>query len=721
MNKAARFRGPRLGTKLILMGLVLLSIPWLGYRYLLETKNFLLEGQAQAQLLTAKGIAITLQSNDKLFNDLPLNIEDYETLTSYPLDYPIRIDGYNDDWRDLRQHQRSFGGRQTSTTAIQTGTKFNLLLGVSAQYLYAYLDILDNTKVYRHPGYRRLDNSDHLRLNFIDAEGQSKRLLLTMEGPGNMTAYYVDADWFYAVAGQPEYEVASYVRDTERGYEIELRIPLAMLGPQKRLGLSYADVDNPELRQVQSLTSTLPSLAGAKTNLILLRSPAIEKIITELNQADAQIWILDQQRRVRATAGQLQIPSDDESPPYEEDNQSGSLWSVLVDLLFQKLISSAAADFKDFDPRLTSQRDDQVITQALIGKGSSRRRASLDGRAQIITAAYPISEQDQIIGAVVLEQSTESVLALQRQALENIVMLTALSLLAIVLVVILFSLRLAYRVRRMRKEAALAIDPHGRLMVDQLEHETTAGDEIGDLARSVSSMLTRLHQYQQFVANIPRTLRHEVNNPLNTISTSLENLAHETDESQRQLYLERAKRGLRQMSILVQQLAESASLEQSLASDEMERVDLSSLLRQYLSNYQSNHPELLLEVELDDSPTWINCADFRIEQLLDKLLDNAADFSASENPLSITLHKTKGLVDITIANQGRTIDESQIPLIFNLMSSSRPAIDAEKPHLGLGLYISKLIVDYHNGSIQISNLPDQSGVVVHISLPLSKE
>ena len=82
MNKASRFRGPRLGTKLILMGLVLLSIPWLGYRYLLETKNFLLEGQAQAQLLTAKGIAITLQSNDKLFNDLPLNIEDYETLTS---------------------------------------------------------------------------------------------------------------------------------------------------------------------------------------------------------------------------------------------------------------------------------------------------------------------------------------------------------------------------------------------------------------------------------------------------------------------------------------------------------------------------------------------------------------------------------------------------------------------------------------------------------------
>ena len=719
MNKPSRLRGPRLGTKLILIGLVLLSIPWLGYRYLLETKNFLLEGQAQAQLLTAKGIAITLQSNDKLFNDLPLNIKDYETLTSYPLDYPIRIDGYNDDWRDLRQHQRSFGESQTAEAKTNPTKKFDLLLGVSAQYLYAYLDIHDNTAVYRHPGYRRLDNSDHLRLNFIDTEGQPRRLLLTMEGPGNMTAYYVDSDWFYAIEGQPEYDISGYIRDTEQGYEIELRIPLTMLGPQKRLGLTYADVDNAEQRQVQSLTSTLPLLGGSATNLILLRSPAIEKIITELNRADAQIWILDRHRRVRATAGQLHAAHDFVLD--DNDEQQNSLWQSLVDLLFQKLISSAAANFEDFNPQLTSQRDDQVITQALSGTAGSRRRASLDGRAQIITSAYPIIEQEQIIGSVVLEQSTESILALQRQSLENIVMLTALSLLAIVLVVALFSLRLTFRVQRMRKEAVQAIDPHGRLMVNQLQHETKAGDEIGDLARSVSTMLTRLHQYQQFVANIPRTLRHEVNNPLNTISTSLENLAHEPDDAKRQLFLDRAKRGLSQMSILVQQLAESASLEQALANDEMETVDLNALLQQYLSNYQNNHPEVLLQTALPDTPVTILCADFRIEQLLDKLLDNAADFSCRGTPISVALLKHKTSAELIIHNQGPVIDEAQIPLIFNLMSSSRPTLDAERPHLGLGLYISKLIVDYHSGTIQINNLPEQNGVSISITLPLGKE
>ena len=57
-----------------------------------------------------------------------------------------------------------------------------------------------------------------------------------------------------------------------------------------------------------------------------------------------------------------------------------------------------------------------------------------------------------------------------------------------------------------------------------------AGDEIGDLARSVSNMLSKLHQHNTFLENMPRTLRHEINNPLNTLSTSLQNLAEENPE-----------------------------------------------------------------------------------------------------------------------------------------------------------------------------------------------
>lgn len=705
-------RGPRLATKLMLMGIFLLSIPWLGYRYLIEMKNFLIEGQAQAQLLTAKGIALTLQSNDNLFNDLPLTIEDYQTLTTYPLDYPIRIDGYQDDWRDISQHMQSFGE--------QAGQgRFRLMLGVNTEYLYAYLKIDDATPIFRHPGFRRLDNSDHLRLNFIAADDSSIRLLLTAEGDGNMTAYYVDEDWAYAAQGQPENRIRSFIRSTAKGYDLEFRIPLDMLGPHKRLGIAYGDINDPQSRILNNLTGTLPVLDKANLNLVLLRSPAIEKVIKGLNQGDARIWILDRRKRVRAIAGELSSTDPDlySGQPRENDPD---LWPHLMDFLFQQIISPAAASFQDFDPKLTNRREDEVISAALDGAGKTRRRLSVDGRAEIITSAYPILENNQVTGAVVLEQSTHSILALQRQSLEKIVSLTAASLLAIFIAVSLFSVRLTWRIRRVRREAGGAIDPHGRLVVDRLRHETGAGDEIGDLARSVSAMLAKLHQYQQFVANIPRTLRHEVNNPLNTISTSLENLAGETNEPQRQLYLERAKRGLHQISLLVQQLSESASLEQALINDELEPVDLNALMQRYLNNYQHNHPQQRITQYLQENPVWIDCADFRIEQLLDKLLDNAVDFSDGQ-PVKAELLVYKNHCEMIITNQGPVIDRQQIPLIFNSMSSSRPTLDSKKPHLGLGLYISKLIVDYHSGTIHINNLADQSGVSVKVSLPLSKE
>ncbi len=715
MSNAEKYAGPRLGTKLALLALVLLSIPWLGYQYLLETKNFLLQGQAQAQLLTAKGIALTLQSNENLFNDLPVDLSDYETLTTYPLDYPIRVDGYADDWRDIVNHTQYFGNTTESG-------KLGLVLGVTPLHLYIFVRVKDSTPLYRHPGYRRLDNSDHLRLNFLPSDDSTKRLILTMEGPGNMTGYYVDNHWLYALIGQPVYEITAVARDTNSGYNIEIRMPLSLLGSKKRLGLSYADVVDPEQRQVRSLTSTLPQIDENEANLVLLRSPRIEKVIRELNQMDARIWIIDRQQRVRATAGNLgdgkQINDSTNSIQEEQDNGL-SVWSTLADLVFQNLVSPASAEFRDFDTQTTSQRDDQVISRALKGNGSSNRRLSLDQRAEIVSSAYPIYEGKKVMGAVLLEQSTSSILALQRQSLEKIVMLTGFSLLAIVLAIAVFAFRLTWRVQRMRKETQYAIDPHGRLMVDELRHEIKAGDEIGDLARSVSQMLSRLHQYQSFVANIPRTLRHEINNPLNTISTSLENLSSETDETKRQLYLQRAKRGLHQISILVQQLAESASLEQALGNDEMEPFDLRGLLEQYLNNYQQSH-QIEIDRELPDEPIWIEGADFRIEQMLDKLLDNAVDFNLKNQPITIQLMQQEKHCEIKISNYGTKIEENQMPLIFNQMSSSRPTLDSQRPHLGLGLYISKLIIDYHNGHISIENLADQHGVTVKIVLPLCK-
>ena len=109
MKIGNRIRGPRLGTKLLLWGLVLLIVPYISYRQLVDMERLLIQGQSQAQLLTAEGISTLFNGREDLFNDLPVRIEDYESLYARPLQSPVRIDGKISDWGDVADKFLEFG------------------------------------------------------------------------------------------------------------------------------------------------------------------------------------------------------------------------------------------------------------------------------------------------------------------------------------------------------------------------------------------------------------------------------------------------------------------------------------------------------------------------------------------------------------------------------------------------------------------------------------
>ena len=130
MKLFTSLRGPRLGTKLALLGLALLIVPWFSYRQLVEMEQLLIQGQSQAQLLTAEGISTLFNGRQDLFNDLPVDIEDFEPLFAHQLTNPIRLDGLTDDWgADLLKQRLAF----TSTNPSGDGS-FELLLGERADH-----------------------------------------------------------------------------------------------------------------------------------------------------------------------------------------------------------------------------------------------------------------------------------------------------------------------------------------------------------------------------------------------------------------------------------------------------------------------------------------------------------------------------------------------------------------------------------------------------------
>jgi two-component system sensor histidine kinase ChvG len=708
----SRIRGPRLGTKLLLWGLVLIIVPWISYRQLLGMERLLVQGQSQAQLLTAEGISTLFNGRDDLFNDLPLAIEDYESLYARPLQSPVRIDGRVSDWGPITDRLLKFGTDATGT--VQDGG-FELVLGERGGQLYGFMSIRDDVRVYRNPEYLRLDTSDHVRLNFIREDGEDGRIALTFTGPGVVTAYRMDADWRFALSGPPSNRVQGAVEETPEGLSVEFRMPLDMLGSRRFFGISYADVDDPGTRAVRALTQTLPKAGKTSFNLVVLRSPEVLKIIQGLGYSGARILVIDREKRVRAETGTF-APAAATAAADDWAATTRRWFDSLRPLLHRLVFWAPLEASRPLDHEATT---DDVIVSSLAGSPIALRRRLADGQ-EIIMAAHPIVSRDTVLGTVVVEQDIDEILSFQRAALEQVIVLSVASLLVVFVVLLAFAGRLAWRIRQLRREASAAIDQHGRLKTNRLRSGIDAGDEIGDLARSVSGMLAKLQQHNQFLENMPRTLRHEINNPLNTLSTSLENLAQENPDIAASKYLESAKRGVMRIGAIVQNLADAANLEEALESEELEIVDIDKLVANYVANCAVTHRGVDFVYRGASRPVYARVSDYRIEQLLDKIVDNAIDFHRSNSPIKVQLDVFRDYLRITVANRGPTLPPTSEQSLFDSMVSHRGTEAQSRLHFGLGLYVVRVIAEYHGGSVRAMNLADGSGVAVLVQLPLAR-
>jgi len=708
------FRGPRLATKLFfLMSMALVVIPWFSYLYLKEMEGFLVDGQANAQLLTAEGISTLLNGRPDLFYELPLSPEGYEQLYAHPLTTPIRIDGKNNDWEEVLDYNVSFGSQEPAESSAAGPNQFHLVLGEHNDQVYALIQVKDDTLVFRDRNILRLDLSDHIRITFTGQAGEIRNLVITMTEPGVTTAYTMDDDWRYAIQGVAENRVQGFMTETPDGYAVEFRMPLVLLGSTKHFGLAVVDVDSTETRAIQSITGTLPSAGREAFGLVLLKSPEVLRIIEGLGYSGANIQVIDAQRRVRAEVGSYsaQPSQDPTSIPSAWYSKVSAAMSQIPDRLY-RLIDVGLRDESDTP-------EDGVIRESLAGRPSFQRHYTQE-EGETIIAAYPIIAQDTTIGTVVLKQNTDRILELRRDGLGRIVNFSVISLFIFAALILAFSVRLARRIRKLGAEATSAIDKYGRLKTNQLRSETNAGDEIGDLARGISSMLARLHQHNQFLENMPRTLRHEINNPLNTLSTSLQNLESETSESGRQKYLESAKRGVQRISMIVQNLADAANLEDALDAEEFEVIDIHQLVESYLSNCRTSHPDRVFEYRGTQREVLSEVSDYRIEQLLDKLIDNAIDFSAANSTITVGMTTDATSLTLFVTNHGPLIPTNMLDNIFDSMVSARVSNSDNRLHFGIGLYVVRIIAEHHGGTVKAANLQNGNGVTIQVTLPLYK-
>ena len=179
--------------------------------------------------------------------------------------------------------------------------------------------------------------------------------------------------------------------------------------------------------------------------------------------------------------------------------------------------------------------------------------------------------------------------------------------------------------------------------------------------------------------------------------------------------MESAERGLLRIGSIVQNLAEAANLEESLTQEEKTHIDIEQFLSNYVHNLKLNYGEgTIVYCGLGDTQL-ANLSDIYIEQMMDKLIDNAMDFKTANTAIHIQLDHTESHIRICVANRGPSIDIDS-RLLFERLVSHRK--EQNRLHFGLGLYVVRLIAEYHEGTVRAVNLPNRTGVVVSVEMPI---
>src|SRR5439155_4515355 len=270
----------------------------------------------------------------------------------------------------------------------------------------------------------------------------------------------------------------------------------------------------------------------------------------------------------------------------------------------------------------------------------------------------PVWAGDEVVAAVVAEETTNAPRSAYNRAMEQVVAVTLVAFLAGAVTLLAFASRLSIRLRRLRDEADAAIDSQGR--VRKLIHGSAAGDEIGDLSRSFSTVLERLAQYNAYLENMAGRLSHELRTPIAVVRSSLENLKLARPE-EAGVYLTRANDGLKRLDTILTRMSEATRLEQLVRKEQHERFDAREVVSGSASGYSFGRK---LEVDVPASPVCLLGAPDLYAQMLDKLAANAADFSTGDEPIRIRLEARGGQAVLTVSNRGPRLPESMAGKLF---------------------------------------------------------
>lgn len=720
------FRNPfGIRFKLVFLSSFLLVIPWLGYQYILEMEQVLRRGQEQIVLGTAQALATALNERPELFDEGSYSpARRSEDLYVYPIFSALALnDGSLTDWDEYQKYEVKFDNKDQLRTQLtppryysqEETLSFRNMVGEHNGSLYAYFKVVDDEIVYRSRDALSVHRSDFLEITMPSKEGNEiNRYVIAPYEPEFLYPFQV-ADGY----SNPVHEerISGQWYESKEGYEIELQIPMDMLGD--RLGFAIFDVDDESNRYVKTAVATYQVADADRLGSLRLPTPEIDRIVAGMGHNNSRIQVVDRNGRVLQSVGDIQSATGLLLSTAPDEAPINKYWlymqNKILNPLYYQFLTKPSNNFID---ELYSDvtREGAHINAALEGRATTQFRLLADSNTRLLEAAHPILANGEIMGAVVVDQNMNGLRTFRNQAMEMLFN-TMLAVMLIVTLGLFFSAsRISARIRSLRNQAEGIIGETGRIQNTIVA--TRNSDEIGDLSRSFSTIVERLTQYTDYLENMSSRLSHELRTPVTVVRSSLENLGLTAPNHESAVYIERAEEGIRRLNLILTNMSEATRLEQMLQTSEKEKIELSKVLPGCVEGYKLAYPETRFELDISPQEIFIDGVPEYIAQLLDKLIANAVDFSYEGRSITICSRALRDHAIIKVSNAGPYLPEEMKDRLFESMISVRPQEKQDQPHLGMGLHIARLITEFHGGQIRAENRQDREGVAITVVIPL---
>jgi len=724
------------------LSLFFFAIPYLGYNYVWELEQYLRTGQEQTMIGTARAVATALHERPALFDSESAYLKDVRPGTDLyapPIPYPIQLDGELNDWQQVDDLLTHYGANEIverftnlhtndenqGAASVNKGTdkaislSFEHMVGRYDQFLYAMFNVSDDALLWRQANSLSVERGDHLLIGMQTPAGQLARYVVAPYESGWVNAFKLAESGTTNRAVENALSIQGRWQETATGYNIELRFPLSMTSGA--LAFAIVDVDDPVTRQKRYAIGTANTNNIDELGTVVTPSPEIERILAGLKYADSRVWVIDNHKRVLARAGDIQTASGPNTAKREASENPVWRWVETHWLLplYYHILTKPPADFVDEleDAYALAGRD---IGLALNGQPDSLWRLTPDNKAVVVSAAYPIFIEGAVMGAVVVEQTTNGIRTLRNRALEQLFHVILAVMLLGTLGLLLFASRISNRIRRLRDNTEAIIDANGKI-VGKLPI-AKEGDEIGDLSRAFSDVLLRLQQYNSYLENMASRLSHELRTPIAVVKSSLDALSQVSAQAntQQDVFVQRAQSGISRLSSILNAMSEATRLEQAIAQEDVTTFNMIDVIKGCVGGYQHAYTDRQFSLSCSQDTAMLKGAPDLIAQMFDKIISNAVDFSQPDDIIDVAVYTKDKRIILTVSNPGPLLPEGMKKQLVQSMVSVRPESEAQSagsPHLGLGLYIADIIVAFHQGTLTLANRDDKRGVIVSVNFP----